>query len=388
MTPLDPTPIRPAKKKIPFNYSWKNIRELLSLKNFTIVSIVFIFIGIISLFNYPNDINLGFFKGFFEIGIFCLILAYFLYAVKCWGSDHRISAILMISIPFFAYFLSTTTIPESISNIIFFIIILFLFYAIFSTILLYLSDKVKLGIERKILKKHTRTRWFFPNNFYILIGILFLTIISMMGGTQGIWTSNINSAIDSPSVSNTNFPSVAYPPSTIPTTQQYVAQITPVQVLTNKYTTLEDSRKSIEYINSIRTKNGLNTLRFDQRVYNIALARVNDMDKYGYLDHTNPQTGTCPDSIKIQYGLNQNEYVAENAYGFPSGGSYFNGIEKDAIDSWMTSKGHRNNLLYPHIGGAIACSNGGHCVFLGLNGDRFGEGCYTAAQGIAYWNSH
>ena len=53
----------------------------------------------------------------------------------------------------------------------------------------------------------------------------------------------------------------------------------------------------------------------------------------------------------------------------------------------MTSRGHRYNLLYPsHIGGAIACYRG-YCVFLGLNHDRFGEGCNTGEEGMAFWNS-
>jgi hypothetical protein len=54
------------------------------------------------------------------------------------------------------------------------------------------------------------------------------------------------------------------------------------------------------------------------------------MDKYGYLDHTNPQTGTCAFSLKSEYGLTSNEYVAENAFGFSSstGNNYYSGIER------------------------------------------------------------
>jgi uncharacterized protein YkwD len=170
------------------------------------------------------------------------------------------------------------------------------------------------------------------------------------------------------------------PRPTIPTA-------TPVSVLLNQFTSLEDSKKSIDYINSIRANNGVSAIQFDSRVYNIGMARVNDMDKYGYMDHTNPQTGTCADSIKTQYGLSNSEYVAENAFGFDSGGHYSVGMENQAVNSWITSRGHRYNLLYPHSAGAVACSSGGHCVFLGLNNDRFGQGCHTGAEGLAYWNS-
>jgi uncharacterized protein YkwD len=109
------------------------------------------------------------------------------------------------------------------------------------------------------------------------------------------------------------------------------------------------------------------------------------MDQYGYLDHTNPTTGTCAYSLKSQFGLSSTEYVAENAFGFQSGGSYHSGLEKEAVNSWMSDRGHKYNMLYPHIAGAVACSSGGHCVFIGLNRDRFTDGCYSAAQGEAFW---
>jgi uncharacterized protein YkwD len=152
-------------------------------------------------------------------------------------------------------------------------------------------------------------------------------------------------------------------------------------------TTVEESKNDIDFINSIRSSNGVNPIQFDSRVYNIAVARVNDMDQYHYLDHTNPSTGTCAYSLKTQFGLSSTEYVAENAFGFTSGGSYHYGIEREAINSWMTDRGHKYNMLYPHISGAVACSSSGHCVFIGLNYDRFTDGCYSAAQGEAFWNS-
>lgn len=42
-------------------------------------------------------------------------------------------------------------------------------------------------------------------------------------------------------------------------------------------------------------------------------------------------------------------------------------------------------MLYPHIAGAVACSGGGHCIFLGINHNRFTDGCYSAAQGESFW---
>jgi hypothetical protein len=52
-----------------------------------------------------------------------------------------------------------------------------------------------------------------------------------------------------------------------------------IPTISNQFTSLEDSKKSIDYINSIRASNGVSAIQFDSRVYNIGLARVNDMDK-------------------------------------------------------------------------------------------------------------
>ena len=145
----------------------------------------------------------------------------------------------------------------------------------------------------------------------------------------------------------------------------------------------EENMNAFDYLNDIRKENNVPILKWDERVYNLGIARVKDMHEYNYMDHTNPETGSCPDNIKKEYGLSYSEYVAENAYGMQ--GADANPIS--AIDSWMTSRGHRYNLLYPtHIGGAIACYRG-YCAFLGLNHDRFGEGCSTGEEGMAFWNS-
>ena len=108
--------------------------------------------------------------------------------------------------------------------------------------------------------------------------------------------------------------------------------------------------------------------------------QVND-----YMDHTSP-SGQCPDNMKQNYGFSSNEYLAENAGGM----SYYSkgnvaGDCDEALDGWLDSRGHRYNLLYDsHYAGAIGCYYE-ICVFLGVNHDRFGEGCYTASEGEAFW---
>lgn len=151
------------------------------------------------------------------------------------------------------------------------------------------------------------------------------------------------------------------------------------------YTAEEESRANLKYINTIRTEHGRSRIAFDERAYDLALARVHDTLEYDYRDHVNPHTGTCPYTMKGQYGFATHEHVAENL-------AWTEGIDhmgpNKATDLWMNSKGHRFNLLYAeHIGGATAC-DGGVCIFLGVNNDMFGAGCHTAAEGEAYWNEH
>jgi len=252
--------------------------------------------------------------------------------------------------------------------------------------------------------KRRRENWWIIGVFALMFIAIFFNIFSfnsdavakmIQDSSQSInsigneISKNIPSfAINSPqslSAPNTNAQSSSI---IIQTTNPPITDAPRIEIpVFQSFTSMNESKKDIEYINNMRKANGVPSLQFDSRVYNIAIARVNDMDAYGYMDHTNPQTGSCPDSIKTQFGLNSNEYVAENAFGFLSSGHYSDGIETQAIDSWMTSRGHRYNLLYPHSAGAVACSQGGHCVFLGLNNDRFGEGCHTGAQGLAYWDS-
>ncbi len=142
-------------------------------------------------------------------------------------------------------------------------------------------------------------------------------------------------------------------------------------------TSIEESKNNILYINQIRQEKGRSTIIFDERAYDLALSRVRDVNEYDYFDHTNPFTGTCPDTMKQSFRFSSNEYLAENLAG---GVSY----PDSAVDLWMTSQGHRYNLLYSeHNAGATVCESG-TCVFLGLNNDQFGLGCHTGDEGEAW----
>jgi uncharacterized protein YkwD len=375
-------PFKPLKREKSIRHFLNKIRKNLTLKNFTILSILVMLIGFLSDYYLTNDYLGAVYQPVFEIGVFFFLIAYFIYALKCWGAGSKLCAVLMIAIPLLAYSLATSEMPNYTSLSLFiYLVILLIIFAIVSTIPLYVCDKLKQGIERHMLKRTRETyRYFYPKTSYSFIGVILVSLLLVSYGGLATFSNNLNSALLS---SQYNSP--------IPTQESsgYATVQTTQASFFNQpsFTSVDESMNDINYINSIRASYGVNPIKFDNRVYNLALARVNDMDKYGYLDHTNPQTGTCAFSIKSQFGLTSNEYVAENAFGYESstGINYYSGIEKDAINAWMTDRGHKYNMLYPHIAGAVACSSGGHCVFEGLNHDEFTNACYTAAQGEAFW---
>lgn len=150
----------------------------------------------------------------------------------------------------------------------------------------------------------------------------------------------------------------------------------------------EDAQRTFAYINQLRQQYGRAPLAWDERVYALAVARLNEMNNMHYYDHTNPVTGNCPYKMKSFYGLTENEDVAENIDGYESLPFLHRAVlqpQSDAVRDWLGSRGHRFNLLYEnHTSGALACGKD-KCVFLGLNHTHFGNRCYTAAEGKAHW---
>jgi uncharacterized protein YkwD len=126
----------------------------------------------------------------------------------------------------------------------------------------------------------------------------------------------------------------------------------------------DDSRDGIMYLNRIRVTGGIEPVPFDDRAYQLALARSADMAAFRYLDYTNPETGSSAESMKGEFGIEPGVIVIENAYGQWNG--YTFGIEKQAIDAWISDEGNRNRLFSPIGGGAVACSHG-YCSFIGLS---------------------
>ncbi|QSB06193.1 CAP domain-containing protein [Natronoglycomyces albus] len=108
----------------------------------------------------------------------------------------------------------------------------------------------------------------------------------------------------------------------------------------------------IDATNSERTAHGCSSVRNDERLTNAAMAHAKDMADNDYFSHTSAD-GRSPTDRAREHGFSGG--VAENiAYGQPTA--------QAVLDAWMSSEGHRNNILncnHTLIGvGAVANANG------------------------------
>ncbi len=128
-------------------------------------------------------------------------------------------------------------------------------------------------------------------------------------------------------------------------------------------TTVDESRQAVLYLNRLRAAEGETPLLFDERAYELALARAEDMAEYKYLNYTNPKTGSSALALKRSYGFSPNEFLIETLYGQWT--AYVPGIETQAIDSWMMDTGNRQRLFFNQTAGAVACYRG-YCSYIGI----------------------
>lgn len=147
---------------------------------------------------------------------------------------------------------------------------------------------------------------------------------------------------------------------------------------------------AFDSVNDLRQQNGRSLFVWDDRIYALAVFRSKDMLERGYFDHVTPE-GLCAKDYKSQFGITENGVFAEDAGGTTV--TYLDGIPayyspvQEAVDKWLTSRGHRYALLYeypPETKAAIGCYKQ-YCVFLALTNEPFQ--CVHGAEGLAYWQT-
>ena len=91
-------------------------------------------------------------------------------------------------------------------------------------------------------------------------------------------------------------------------------------------------------VNNCRKTEGVSTVVLDSQLCYLAQLKADDMEALGYFSHTSPTYGTGSEMLKA-FGVKYS-YMGENiAKGYKN--------PTAVMDGWMTSEGHRNNILKP-----------------------------------------
>jgi uncharacterized YkwD family protein len=114
----------------------------------------------------------------------------------------------------------------------------------------------------------------------------------------------------------------------------------------------------LDRVNQERAKSGLNPLRMNSALSNMAMDKAKDMVANRYFDHQSPTYGS-PFDMMNSYGISYNTAAENIAQGQRS--------PAEVMDAWMNSQGHRANIMngsFTEIG--VAYYNGSWVqVFIG-----------------------
>lgn len=100
-------------------------------------------------------------------------------------------------------------------------------------------------------------------------------------------------------------------------------------------------RRAFEKTNEARIQNGLDSLTWDPELYSMARAHSESMARLGYFSHETPDGLPLKERAHLQ-GILHFKVIGENiAYnkGYEDPGGF-------AVERWLTSSGHRANILY------------------------------------------
>ena len=126
----------------------------------------------------------------------------------------------------------------------------------------------------------------------------------------------------------------------------------------------ELERRIFQLTNEARHKNGLPTLDRDNDLAVKAREKSDDMLKNEYFSHTSPDGKTLKDRFQEEKpaSIRNISQIGENIY-MASRLDYATDIKTQArliVDGWMTSPGHRRNILdpkYTHLGVGVAAKD-------------------------------
>ena len=126
----------------------------------------------------------------------------------------------------------------------------------------------------------------------------------------------------------------------------------------------ELERRIFQLTNEARRKNGLPSLDSDNDLAVKARAKSDDMLTNNYFSHTSPEGKTIKDRMQEEKpaSFKTISRIGENIY-MGSRFDYSVDVKTQArmiVDGWMTSPGHRRNILdpnYTHLGVGVAAKD-------------------------------
>lgn len=119
---------------------------------------------------------------------------------------------------------------------------------------------------------------------------------------------------------------------------------------TTNTTLSEDEQTILNLVNKARREAGLNELKVDTQMMNVAKLKSQDMADNNYFSHTSPTYGSPFDMLK-RFGVFY-KTAGENIAGHSTA--------ENAFNAWMNSAGHKANILganYNYTGIGIVSSN-------------------------------
>lgn len=162
-----------------------------------------------------------------------------------------------------------------------------------------------------------------------------LRLYRLQNGIVGLITVLILSGCSSLSkeLSNFNFPVL-----NLRSLQRSLPQLAPQSTSTTQMET-----QVRQQINVIRQKNGLNSLKHNEKLAQVARQYSQKMATQKFFSHTSPQGDTMVQRVRsagIFYWM-----LGENLFM----GTHLPQPVGDAVQGWMESPGHRENILRPEF---------------------------------------
>jgi uncharacterized protein YkwD len=108
-------------------------------------------------------------------------------------------------------------------------------------------------------------------------------------------------------------------------------------------------RAIFQYTNEVRRKNGVSPLTWENCLRDVARNHSADMLARHYFSHNSPEGSTPDQRIRAGCRLNNVTWTGENIWMGTNQREGTQQLARHIVDNWMSSPGHRSNLLRPQF---------------------------------------